>query len=113
MKNPPFADFIKALPRPDIPLKDIGAHLLASPRGQVVFWEFTAGVEVPLHSHGAQWGIIVDGEIEMTIGEDTRVYRQGDAFYIGDGVMHGGKTHKACRAIDFFADPGRYQETKE
>lgn len=112
-ENPPYADFIKALPRPDIPLKEAGAHLLPSPLGQVVFWELPAGAVIPPHSHGAQWGIVVDGEIELTIDGVAHTFGRGDAFFIGDGVVHSGKLTKDCRAIDFFADPDRYQPTKE
>lgn len=108
-QNQPYPDFIKALPQADIPMKGPLAYLLTGGPCQVVFFDLPAGAEVPPHSHGAQWGIIVDGEIELTIGGETKTYRKGDAYFIGDGVVHSGKTKNRCRAIDVFADADRYQ----
>ncbi len=108
-QNPPYADFIQSLPQADIPMKGPLAYLLTGGPCQVVFYDLPAGSEVPPHSHGAQWGIIVDGEIELTIDGETKTYRKGDAYFIGDGVVHSGKVKDRCRAIDVFADPDRYQ----
>ena len=108
-QNEPYADFIKALPQADIPMKGPLAYLLTGGPCQVVFFDLPAGAEVPPHSHGAQWGIIVDGEIELTIGGETNIYRKGDSYFIGDGVVHSGKITENCRAIDVFADADRYQ----
>lgn len=108
-RNEPYADFIKALPQADIPMEGPLAYLLTGGPSQVVFFDLPAGTEVPPHSHGAQWGIIVDGELDFTIGGVTETYRQGDSYYIGAGVEHSAKVKNHCRAIDVFADPDRYQ----
>jgi len=108
-QNPPYADFIKALPQADIPMEGPLAYLVNGGPCQVVFFDLPAGAEVPPHSHGAQWGIVVDGELEMTINGETRTYCQGDSYFIGDGVVHSGKIENRCRVIDVFADPHRYQ----
>ncbi len=108
-QNPPYADFIKALPQADIPMPGPLAYLLSGGPCQVVFFELPAGSAVPPHSHGAQWGIVVDGEIELTIAGQTRTYRRGDAYHIGAGVEHSARVLSDCRAIDVFADADRYQ----
>lgn len=105
----PFAEFIKALPQADIPMKGPLAYLLTGGPCQAVFFDLPAGSEVPPHSHGAQWGIVVEGELELTIGGQTKTYRQGDSYFIGDGVVHSGKIESRCRVIDVFADADRYQ----
>ncbi len=104
----PYPDFIKALPRADIPMPGVTAHLLAAPQGQAVFFELPAGSSVPPHSHGAQWGIVVSGELELTIGGETKIYTAGDSYYVGEGVEHSATVLTDCRAIDVFADPNRY-----
>lgn len=104
-----YAEFIKSLPQPDIPFEGVKAFLLSGAEGQVVFFDLPAGSSVPPHSHCAQWGIVVDGEIEFTIGGVTTTKRGGDTYFIGDGVEHSGKVITNCRAIDVFADPNRYQ----
>jgi quercetin dioxygenase-like cupin family protein len=90
-------------------MEGVAAHLLAGREGQAVFFELPAGVTVPLHSHGAQWGIIVAGSIELTIAGQTSVYAQGDTYFIGQGVEHAAVTKEPCWAIDVFADPDRYR----
>jgi quercetin dioxygenase-like cupin family protein len=104
----PYADFIQALPQADLPMAGITASLLAGPHGQAVFFELPAGTVVPPHSHGAQWGIIVKGELELTIAGVKHTFRQGDSYFVGHGVEHSAVIDKPCWAIDIFADPRRY-----
>ncbi len=104
----PFSEFIKALPQAKVAMGGVAAHLLAAPLGQVVFFELPAGTTVPPHSHGAQWGIVVDGEVELTIGGDTKTYRAGDSYAIGDGQEHSGTAHTDCLVIDVFSEADRY-----
>ena len=111
-ENPPYADFIKALPLADLPMSGVTPYLLAAPKGQVVFFELAAGAKVPPHSHGPQWSIIVDGEIEITISGKTRIYTRGDVYSIGDGEVHSARVLKPTRALDVFSDPDRYQAKK-
>lgn len=109
MADSPFSDFIHQLPLADIAFEGVEARLLAGPHGQAVFFCLPAGAQVPPHSHGAQWGIVVKGELELTIGGETRTYRAGDSYHIGDGVEHAGKIDAECWVIDVFADPDRYK----
>lgn len=107
--NGPFADFIRQLPQPELPLEGAKAFLLSSPQGQAAFFEVPAGAEFPMHSHGAQWGIIVEGEAEFTLDGVVRICKKGDTYNIGAGVEHGIKVLKDLLAIDIFQDPNRYQ----
>lgn len=104
----PYAEFIRALPRADLPMPGVTANLLAGAHGQAVFFELPAATVVPPHSHGAQWGVIVKDELELTIAGTRRTYRQGDSYFIGEGVEHSAVMSRACWAIDIFADPRRY-----
>ena len=36
--------------------------------------------KVSEHTHSAQWGIVVEGEMELTIGGATKTYKKGDVF---------------------------------
>lgn len=116
MSRPPratYGDFIRRLPRADLPMAGVVGYLLAGEHGQAVFFELPAGASVPPHSHGPQWGIVVDGEIELTIGGQTGIYRRGDAYAIGDGEVHSVRVLTPCLAIDVFADPNRYSPVRE
>ncbi len=103
-----YSAFIQALPRIDVPLEGVRGLLSQGVGHQVVFFEIEAGLEIPLHAHGEQWGIVVEGEMELTIGTDTRRYGPGDSYRIPAGTPHGARFLTDFRAIDAFAEPDRY-----
>lgn len=103
-----YPDIIKSLPQIDIPIKGVNAYKLQGSDNQLVFFEFTEEAVVPEHSHKAQWGIVVDGKIDITIGGLEITYIKGDTYFIPDGVKHSAKIYKGFCAIDFFDQPDRY-----
>lgn len=103
-----YPDIIKSLPSISIPINGVEANLLQGGKNQLVFFDVTEDTEIPMHSHGAQWGIVVDGKIDLTIGGQTNTYRKGDSYYIQAGEIHGGKIYKGFKAIDFFDEVDRY-----
>lgn len=82
--------------------------MVQSEHGQLVFFDIAETAQVPPHAHGAQWGVVLDGEMELTIGEGTRLYRRGDTYFIPAGVTHSARFKTRCKILDFFADPDRY-----
>jgi quercetin dioxygenase-like cupin family protein len=76
--------------------------------GLVVFFEIAAGTKLPEHAHCFQWGIVIDGEIDLTIGGETRTYSKGETYFIPEGVVHSGRIPCGCLAMDYFSDPNRY-----
>jgi len=84
-----FPDFIKALPEPDSPL-DMRANIVPNEYCMPMFYEIDQDVDVPEHVHGAQWGVVLEGEMEMTIGGETRTYRRGDTYTVPAGVTRDG-----------------------
>jgi quercetin dioxygenase-like cupin family protein len=103
----PFPDFIAALPRPDSPLA-INARIVPSDHALTMFYEVDEELSVPEHAHGAQWGVVLDGSMLMTIGSDSRVYRRGDTYFVPAGVTHRTVIYPGYRGIDVFADAHRY-----
>lgn len=103
-----YPEIIKSLPKIEIPLNGVYAHLLQGKNNQLVFFNFTEDTEIPMHSHGAQWGIVVDGKIDLTIGGIETTYHKGDSYNIKAGEVHGGKIYAGFKAIDFFEDADRY-----
>ena len=71
--------------------------------------QFAPHVEAPTHSHvEEQVVILVDGELEFWVGDETRVMRKGDVAVIPPWVSHGGRTHdEPCLEIDIFTPPRR------
>jgi quercetin dioxygenase-like cupin family protein len=106
----PFPDFIEAFPGLDVPFPDEVVRTMAvrSEAGLVVFFDFAQDLALPPHSHGAQWGTVVEGEVALTVAGETRVYRPGESYSIPAGVEHAVRVRAGTRAIDVFAEADRY-----
>ncbi len=106
----PFPDFFDAFPALALPFPEdvVQTRAIRSEAGLVIFFTFLKDVTLPMHSHGAQWGTVVEGEITFTIGDETKVYRPGDSYTIAPGVLHGAEIRRGTRVIDVFAEADRY-----
>ncbi|CAN5541606.1 hypothetical protein BH24ACT21_BH24ACT21_04480 [soil metagenome] len=104
-----FAAWMQELPEVETPFGGLDGRLLSSPYGQAVFFRAEEEVEVPPHSHGAQWGVVVAGRLELTISGKTGVYEPGDTYDIGAGEEHSARLEAGSCVIDVFQDPGRYK----
>ena len=77
-----------------------GKHLMLS------FAEFLEGGSMQLHSHAEeQSGIVLEGEIEFTIGQETRNLKPGDSYLIPPHIAHGAKSKGKARVLDIFSPP--------
>ncbi|MHA2425558.1 MAG: cupin domain-containing protein, partial [Candidatus Thorarchaeota archaeon] len=81
-----FPDLIKNLLKAKLNFPGVTAWIIQGKNEQVGFFEIDAGAIVAPHSHGAQFGFVIDGELELSIGEETKIYRKGDSYYIPEGV---------------------------
>ena len=109
MPTASYPENITSLPLADIPLEGVTGWLAQAPDRQVVFFDIEPVGVIPPHSHGEQWGIVVEGEMELTIGGETRTYGPGDSYHIPAGVVHSATFHTRVRVIDVFADRDRYR----
>ena len=67
------------------------------------FWEVEAGASIPIHSHEhEQTTQVIEGEFEMTVGNDTKVYKPGMLVKIPSNIPHGGKAITKCKLSDVF-----------
>lgn len=104
-----FADFIEKLPQADVPFPGVETRLMQGINTQAVFFRIPAGAKVPPHSHTAQWGVVVSGTMEITIGGVKKTCGPGDAYTIADGEIHEVTCLTDIVAIDFFDGPARYK----
>ena len=93
-----YPDFITDFPSLDVPFPEdvVQTAVIRSDAGLVAFFTFLNDFELPPHSHKAQWGTVVEGEIELTIGGETRTYRPGDSYSIPSGDLIRVGSHDAC-----------------
>ncbi len=103
-----FPKPIRNLPEADIPLEGIKAYLSQSDTHQIIFMEFEKDVDLSEHSHAAQIGIVLEGQIDLTIEGKKKTYTKGDRYFIPDGVLHSGKIYAGYADITFFDEPDRY-----
>lgn len=65
--------------------------------------EFQIGAEGYLHTHPhRQCTYVASGVFEFTIGEETKLVKQGDALYMESDMVHGVKCLEAGILIDAF-----------
>jgi len=103
-----FPEIISSLPQADIPIDGITPYLQQGSNQQVVFMSFDRDVSVPEHSHEAQWGVVLDGESELTIDGKKHVLRKGDTYYIPKGALHSGSLKPGYKDLTVFNQKDRY-----
>lgn len=103
-----FPDFVMKLPEIDAPQDGVKGFLTQGDESQSVFFMIKGGTRFPEHKHAAQWGIIVDGEFEITIGNQTRVYTKGDSYYIPENTVHVGYYVTDVLSFDIFDDKQKF-----
>lgn len=104
-----FPEPIRNLPQADILFDGITAYLSQAENHQVIFMEFTEDVEVPQHSHEAQWGVVLAGKIDLTIDGVEHTYTKGDSVFIQKGAKHSAKVYAGYADISFFNQKDRYK----
>ena len=104
----PYSDWIEDLPEVDTPFTGLEGHMISGPHGQAVFFRAEEEFEVPLHSHGAQWGIVVTGRLRLTVDGEARTYEPGETYDIPPGAEHSARLEAGTCVIDVFQEPDRY-----
>lgn len=108
-EEPFFPEIITGLPPAELPIAGVSSHLFQGERQQFIFMSFDQDVTVPEHSHEAQWGVVLDGQIELTIGGERRVLTKGDTYYIPKDVPHSARIEKGYKDLTLFNQKDRYR----
>jgi quercetin dioxygenase-like cupin family protein len=109
-----YPEIITRLPEADIQLKGVRAWILQSDKHQLVFFEMEPFAQVPEHCHPyTQWGLIIQGKMELTINSETRICEKGDEYIIAAQAKHSAKFLSKSRVVDFFSEKNRYKTKKQ
>lgn len=103
-----FPQPIVSLPEADIPISGIKAYLSQAENHQIIFMEFSEDVDLPEHAHASQWGIVLEGKIELVIDGLRNTYGKGDRYFIPPDVKHSGKIYAGYADMTFFDQKDRY-----
>jgi len=67
-------------------------------------WQTPKGTVSPVHDHvEEQFGYILKGSIEVTIGEEKAILNAGDSYFIPGGVPHQFRLMEDSVALDVFS----------
>ena len=104
-----FPEPIVNLPQADMPFANYEAYLSQGEDHQIIFMRFNEDIDLPEHIHESQWGIVLEGKIELTIGGVKGTYGKGDRYFIAKNVPHSGKIFAGYADITFFNQSDRYR----
>ena len=105
-----FPDMILNLPKANVPLDGAKAYLSQGENHQVIFMEFEKDVELPEHSHEAQWEYVLNGKVDLWVDGIKKTYRKGDTFFVPKDVRHSGKIFAGYSSVAFFNQKDRYKK---
>ena len=70
----------------------------------IAHWEVKAGSSIPVHQHIHEMAVnVLEGKLELTINNETRVLTAGMVGVIPSQVPHMAKALTDCRLIDVFS----------
>lgn len=100
-------NFLDKLELVDVGLDGVRARVM---RGEVlmVLFEFTKDVDVPQHSHGSQFGIVLGGKLTVTCPTRSFTLEAGDSYAIESGELHAAQIAKGTILLELFEDADRY-----
>ncbi len=105
-----FPKVITDLPEADVQFKGVRAWIAQGEKHQLIFFEMETSAQVPEHSHNyAQWGMVIKGEMKLTIDGKTRTCKKGDEYVIPAQAKHYASFSSKSRVIDFFSEKTRYK----
>ena len=100
---------ILRLPQVEFHIAGVTGHSLRDSEKQVTFFRFDEGIAVPDHSHAAQWGYLVKGEMILEIDGRMELYEAGDTYYVPGNTKHRTSFSKESYVIDMGHEPVRFK----
>ena len=107
-----YPKIVTSLPQAEIPFKGVKGWIHQGAAQQVVFMEMDPIGKVPEHTHSAQFGMILEGELSLTVGGVTKRYRRGDTYFVPEGAPHSAVFHSKVYIVELFNERSRYKEKK-
>ena len=103
-----FPLMVTRLPRADIPVPGLTSYLAQAGDQQFVFMSFDHDVDVAEHSHAAQWGVVLDGEMELHVAGQRLDLVRGDQYFIPEGAPHRASIRAGYKDLTLFDQGDRY-----
>jgi quercetin dioxygenase-like cupin family protein len=82
----------------------IRARVVHSARTSQSWVDIDEGASFPRHQHPHEQTVnVLEGQLELTVGDETHVLSAGASYVIPPDVPHAGRALTACRVLDVFA----------
>ncbi|MEH6687273.1 MAG: cupin domain-containing protein [Halopseudomonas sabulinigri] len=95
-----YPDKIRTLPLYD---GRFDAYKLAAEGADVLFASYPAGTKIPAHTHDTDnYGVVIRGEIILTVAGKTRHYGVGDWYHVAAHVEHAAAFDQPTDEIEFW-----------
>ncbi|MGB7386149.1 cupin domain-containing protein [uncultured Pseudomonas sp.] len=101
-----YPDKIRTLPLYD---GRFDAYKLAADGADVLFASYPPGTRIPPHTHETDnYGVIIRGELILTVAGETRRYGVGEWYHVAARVEHAAAFDQPTDEIEFwFSDTNR------
>jgi len=84
-------------------LKGFNGKFVHTQNFTIAFWEIDKGSILPKHNHiHEQTTQVIEGNLELTIGTETKILKAGEIAVIPPNVAHSGKALTNCKVTDTF-----------
>ncbi len=107
MKQDGFSEFMKEIQKGEINTKGLKSYIFQGEDKQFIFVEVDENIEIKDHFHSAQWGVVIEGEMELTVEGETTVLKKGDNYFIPENRVHSVKIKKGYKDLILFDQPER------
>lgn len=94
-----FADWFGVMPTVQV-WQGLEAQVLTGKTAQAGFFQASQTVTVPEHSHAGQWGVVIAGRVDLTIGGVLHQLTAGMNYNIPANVPHSAVVHAGAVFID-------------
>lgn len=84
-------------------VKGFYGKYIHSDNTSIGFVDIEEGCILPVHAHvHEQTTIVLEGQLEITIGSETKVYEKGLVAFIPSNIHHSARALTACKVMDVF-----------
>jgi len=89
------------------PAEGVEIRVIPGERMTMAFFHLEPGAKIPEHAHPhEQMGTVLKGAIELVIGEEKRVVREGCAYRVPSNVVHAGRClESSSEVLEVFSPP--------
>jgi mannose-6-phosphate isomerase-like protein (cupin superfamily) len=109
MSNSTFPAEITALPRVEVP-GGVTIYLSKAESHTVYYLTAAEDLEYPCHRHAAQFGVVLEGRLDITTKDGTCSFRKGDRYFLPDGTEHSVKLYAGFAEMSYLADPKYFDQ---